>query len=218
MFFTLSAIFTSSQREKCLLQFLHRLKEKHAFCNFYIVSKRNMPSAIFTSSQRCLLQFLHRLKEKNASKVVGNEIGGGPGRWQTSAMCLDRDRGYFLSRFNIKISKRWLWVFDNKRCGLNKIFLLITCQFICALNFRSVKNDAARTRKKSTSSWSMLRIWSASPLTQGTSMHHCVIVCTSALIVKVSVADPDPGSTGSWPDPLVRGMDPDPDPSIIKKI
>jgi hypothetical protein len=36
-----------------------------------------------------------------------------------------------------------------------------------------------------------------------------------------SVADPDPhifGSPGSGsPDPLVRGMDPDPDPSIIKQ-
>jgi hypothetical protein len=41
------------------------------------------------------------------------------------------------------------------------------------------------------------------------------------IIVLCSVADPDPpdphvfGPPGSGPDPLVRCMDPDPDPSII---
>ncbi len=33
--------------------------------------------------------------------------------------------------------------FDNKRCGSNKIFLLLTRQFICTPNLGSVKSDAA---------------------------------------------------------------------------
>jgi hypothetical protein len=33
--------------------------------------------------------------------------------------------------------------FDNKRCGSNKTFLLITRQFIYALNLQSVKRDSA---------------------------------------------------------------------------
>ncbi len=37
---------------------------------------------------------------------------------------------------------------DKKRCGSNMTFLLITRQLICAPNVRSVKGDAARTRKK----------------------------------------------------------------------
>jgi hypothetical protein len=40
-------------------------------------------------------------------------------------------------------------LFDKKRCGSNKIFPLTTRQFICAPNVRSVKRDAAQTRKKS---------------------------------------------------------------------
>jgi hypothetical protein len=64
-------------------------------------------------------------------------------------------------------------------------FLLITRQLICAPNVRSVKGDAARTRKKSTSSWFMLRIRSASPLTQRTLMRHCFNVCTASLNGKV---------------------------------
>ncbi len=40
-------------------------------------------------------------------------------------------------------------LFDKKRCRSNKIVLLITRQFICAPNVRSVKRDAAQTRKKS---------------------------------------------------------------------
>ncbi len=48
---------------------------------------------------------------------------------------------------------KWIGdLFDKKRCGPNKIFLLITRQFICAPNVQSVKRDAARTRKKSASS------------------------------------------------------------------
>ncbi len=37
--------------------------------------------------------------------------------------------------------------FDNKQFGSNKIFLLKTRQFVCAPNLRSVKSDAARTKK-----------------------------------------------------------------------
>jgi hypothetical protein len=43
-------------------------------------------------------------------------------------------------------------LFDKKRCRSNSTFLLITRQFICAPNVRSVKSDAARTRKKSADS------------------------------------------------------------------
>ncbi len=75
--------------------------------------------------------------------------------------------------------------FDNKRCWSNKTCLLIKRQFICAPNLRGVKRDAARTRKKYAGSWFTLRIRSASPLTQGTSMRRCVIVCIASLNVKV---------------------------------
>ncbi len=40
-------------------------------------------------------------------------------------------------------------LFDKKRCGANKTFLLMTRQFICAPNVRSVKRCAVQTRKKS---------------------------------------------------------------------
>jgi hypothetical protein len=56
----------------------------------------------------------------------------------------------------------------------------------------------------------------------------CVCVCDGiypwiSLCVSVSVADPDPpdphifGPPGPGSDPLVRGIDPDPDPSIIEQ-
>jgi hypothetical protein len=48
-----------------------------------------------------------------------------------------------------------IWIgdqFDNKRYGANKTFYLVTRHFICAPNLRSVKRDAARTRKKFASS------------------------------------------------------------------
>ncbi len=84
------------------------------------------------------------------------------------------------------VTAKWIGnYFDNKRCGSNKTCLLITRQFIGAPNLRSVKRDAARTRKKSAGSWFTLRIRSASPLTQGTSMLHCIIVCTASFNVKV---------------------------------
>ncbi len=41
--------------------------------------------------------------------------------------------------------------FDNRGCGSNHTVKLITHQFICAPNVRSVKRDVARTRKKSAS-------------------------------------------------------------------
>jgi hypothetical protein len=44
------------------------------------------------------------------------------------------------------------FVFENKRCGSNKTFLLVMRLFICAPNLRSAKGDAARTRKRSASS------------------------------------------------------------------
>ncbi len=40
-------------------------------------------------------------------------------------------------------------LFDKKRCDANKAFLITMRQFSCALNVRSVKRDAVRTRKKS---------------------------------------------------------------------
>ncbi len=51
-----------------------------------------------------------------------------------------------LSAPSSKMNRRFVW---QKRCGSNKIFLLIMRQFICAPNVRSVKRDAAPTRKKS---------------------------------------------------------------------
>jgi hypothetical protein len=84
--------------------------------------------------------------------------------------------------------EKWIGdLFDKKRCGANKTFLLITHQFICAQNVRSVKRDAVRSEqeKKSACSWFTLQIRSASPLTQGTPMGHCVIVCTASPNVKV---------------------------------
>ena len=51
------------------------------------------------------------------------------------------------------VTAKWIGdLFDKKRCESNKIFPLTTRQFICAPNVRSVKRDAARTRKKSASS------------------------------------------------------------------
>ncbi len=48
------------------------------------------------------------------------------------------------------VTAKWIGdLFGKKRCGSNKTLLLITRQFICAPNVRSVKRDAARTRKKS---------------------------------------------------------------------
>ncbi len=48
------------------------------------------------------------------------------------------------------VTAKWIGdLFDQKRCGSNKIFLKIIRQFICALNVRSVKRDAAQTRKES---------------------------------------------------------------------
>jgi hypothetical protein len=93
-------------------------------------------------------------------------------------------RKTFLSfpAWNAKLISNY---FDNKQCGSNKIFLLIACQIICAPNLWSVKRDAAQKRKKFVSSWFTLRILSASPLTQGTLMRHCIIVCNESLIVKV---------------------------------
>ncbi len=54
-----------------------------------------------------------------------------------------------FSALSSKMNRR---LFDKKRCGSNKTFLLTTRQFICAPNVRSIKRDAARTRKKSASS------------------------------------------------------------------
>jgi hypothetical protein len=49
----------------------------------------------------------------------------------------------------------------------------------------------------------------------------CILGCACAIVFLLpSVADPDPyvfGPPGSDPDPLVRGTDPDPAPSIIKQ-
>jgi hypothetical protein len=53
-------------------------------------------------------------------------------------------------------------------------------------NLWSIKIDAAQTRKISASSFFTLRIWSASPLTQGTSMRLCIIVCTASRNAKKS--------------------------------
>jgi hypothetical protein len=50
---------------------------------------------------------------------------------------------------------------------------------------RSVKGDAARTRKKIRKFMIHAVNRSASPLTQGTSMPHCFIVCTASLNDKV---------------------------------
>jgi hypothetical protein len=48
------------------------------------------------------------------------------------------------------VTAKWIGdLFDKKGCGSNKIFLLITRQFICAPNVRSEKRDAVQTRKKS---------------------------------------------------------------------
>jgi hypothetical protein len=41
--------------------------------------------------------------------------------------------------------------FDIRRCGSNNTFVLITRHFICAQNLRSVKRDAARTKKNASS-------------------------------------------------------------------
>ncbi len=84
--------------------------------------------------------------------------------------------GKHLFLFPLVTAKLITNYFGKKRCGSNKIFLLIPRQFICAPNLRSGKSDAARTRKKSASSWFTLRIRSASPLTQENSMRHCIIV------------------------------------------
>jgi hypothetical protein len=65
--------------------------------------------------------------------------------------------------------------FDKKQCGSNKIFLLIMRQFICAPNLRSVKSFAARTRKKSLSSWSTwIRSASIDAGNFDASLHHCL--------------------------------------------
>jgi hypothetical protein len=37
--------------------------------------------------------------------------------------------------------------FDIRRCGSNNTFLLKMRHFICAQNLRSIKRDAARTKK-----------------------------------------------------------------------
>jgi hypothetical protein len=71
-----------------------------------------------------------------------------------------------VSALSCKMNRRL--VHGKKRCGSNKTFLLITRQFICAPNVRSVKRDATRTRKKSEISY--LYSIRASPFAQETSM------------------------------------------------
>jgi hypothetical protein len=75
---------------------------------------------------------------------------------------LRHDASKFASTFNASINLRIKCLEREKNCGLEKK--------IC--NFKTVSEF-------------VLRILSALPLTQGTSMRHCFIVCTASLNVKV---------------------------------
>ncbi len=66
--------------------------------------------------------------------------------WRSRVICSFRLKFLFL--FPHVTAKLISDYFDNKWCGSKKILLLIMRQFICAANLRSVKSDAARTRKK----------------------------------------------------------------------
>jgi hypothetical protein len=93
-------------------------------------------------------------------KVVGNEKKGGLRFLQLLGISLGPWRSMSTFILNVPFaiekhisvsalsSKMKGDLFDKKRCGANKAFLLITRQFICARNVRSV--NAVQTRKKST--------------------------------------------------------------------
>ncbi len=90
-------------------------------------------------------------------KVVGNEKGRGPGDGKRLQYVSDRgDQGLFkvwtctfweklLFPFPLVTAKLISDYFDNKRCSSNKILILITRQFICTPDLRTMKSDAAQT-------------------------------------------------------------------------